>query len=136
MDSREINALSPLALAYLGDSVYETAVRKYLLSTGDKSSKEYNKAAVKLVCAVSQSEGAHFIEPMLSEEEADAMRRGRNTHAAVPKSATVSQYRAATGLEALMGKLYLEGKYDRITELCGIIINSILKENKANDIDL
>ncbi len=117
---------APLELAYLGDSVYETAIRAKLVKESSLSSKEYNIRAFSLVNASAQAKGVKIIEPLLSEEEADVLRRGRNAKGGnVPKKATVAEYRAATGLESLMGYLYLAGKTERIAELAEIIVSGI-----------
>lgn len=107
--------LSSSALAYLGDSVIEICVREFLVSCGFSHSAELNRHALDFVKAKAQSEAVKKILPLLSEDENAVFRRGRNIgHTATPKSATPSQYRAATGMEALFGYLFLEGKHERI----------------------
>ena len=107
------------ALAYLGDSVLEVAVRSYLLEERRLSTSAHlNRAALDFVRASAQSEAMGRIEPHLSEEEAAVYRRGRNIgHTNVPKSASVTEYRRATGMEVLFGYLHLAGRVDRIQEL-------------------
>ncbi len=107
------------ALAYLGDSVLEVVVRTYLITVrGLSTSAHLNRAALDFVRASAQSEAMRRMEPHLSEEEAGVYRRGRNTgHGNVPKSASVAEYRRATGMEVLFGYLSLQGKEDRIREL-------------------
>ncbi len=104
------------ALAYLGDSVLEVCVRTYLVSErGLSTSAHLNSAALDFVRASAQSEAMRRLEPLLTEEEATIYRRGRNCgHTNVPKSATVSEYRRATGMEVLFGALSLSGREDRI----------------------
>lgn len=115
--------MGPKELSYLGDSVYETAVRTYLVKNGEHSLKDYNKLALKIVCAKAQCEAARYIETLLDEEEADIMRRGRNSKSGnVPKSATTEEYRTATGLETLFGYLHINENYDRISFLIEKII--------------
>lgn len=113
------NNYSTAALAYLGDSVIEICVREYLVSElGLSSSARLNKAALDYVRAPVQAEAMKNILPLLSEEENDVFHRGRNIgHTNTPRSATVAQYRAATGMETLFGWLHLAGRQDRIDEL-------------------
>lgn len=107
------------ALAYLGDSVLEVAVRTYLVTErGLSTSAHLNRAALDMVRASAQSAAMARIEPLLSEEEATVYRRGRNIgHTNVPKSATVAEYRRATGMEVLFGYLSLAGRDDRLHTL-------------------
>ena len=107
------------ALAYLGDCVLEMCVRTYLvMERGLSTSAHLNKEALDFVRATAQSEAMTRIEPILSEEEMQAYRRGRNLgHSNVPKSASVAEYRRATGMEALFGYLSLMGREERIKEL-------------------
>ena len=116
MDPKDIT--TP-ALAYLGDSVLEVCVRTYLvLERGLTSSAKLNQAALDFVRATAQSEAMGRIEPHLTEEEAIAYRRGRNMgHTNVPKSASVQEYRRATGMETLFGYLHLTGQNERMDAL-------------------
>jgi ribonuclease-3 family protein len=115
----DVNQVATSALAYLGDCVIELKVRNYLVSErGLSSAASLNKEALNFVRASAQSEAMNHIEPLLDEEEMTAYRRGRNIgHTNVPKSASVSEYRRATGMEALFGYLHLLGKETRIDEL-------------------
>ena len=114
----KLNAYSTAALAYLGDCVIEMCVRQYLVRSGLSSSARLNKAALGYVCASRQAEAMKNILPLLTEEETAVFHRGRNIgHTNTPKSATVSEYRAATGMEALFGYLHLAGRQERIDEL-------------------
>lgn len=108
------NRYGALTLAYLGDCVYEMQVRSFLLSQGDHKVKDLHKKATRMVCAKAQAEFYRRIEPLLSEEEQAAFHRGRNTKSQVPKNAQLSDYRTATGVETLLGHLYMEGKTERI----------------------
>ena len=113
-----LNTYSTASLAYLGDCVLELCVREYLVKSGYSSSSSLNREALKFVRASAQAEAMKRILPLLSEEEAAAFRRGRNVgHTNTPKSATVAEYRSATGMEALFGWLHLAGKQERIAEL-------------------
>ena len=117
--SNDVNQVATSALAYLGDCVIELKVRNYLVSEkGLSSSASLNREALNFVRASAQSEAMNYIEPLLDEDEMTAYRRGRNIgHTNVPKSASVSEYRRATGMEALFGYLHLQGKDARIDEL-------------------
>ena len=114
-----LNTYSTAALAYLGDCAIEICVREYLVSAlGLSSSARLNKAALEFVRASKQAEAMKNILPLLSEEENAVFHRGRNMgHSSTPKSATVSEYRSATGMEALFGWLYLAKRQERIREL-------------------
>ena len=112
------NECSAAALAYLGDAVLEVCVREHLVNSGLSSSARLNSMALEYVKASRQAEAMKKILPVLTEEEEAVFRRGRNMgHTNTPKSATVSEYRSATGMEALFGYLHLEGRKERIAEL-------------------
>jgi len=115
LDVRELN---PLQMAYVGDTVHDLYVRSMLLSRGMSVGKMH-KQAVRMVSAGAQAKMLAAIEPELSEAEADAARRGRNSQAkhAAPKHADPADYAHATGLEALWGYLYLSGQAQRLDEL-------------------
>ena len=108
---------SALTLAYVGDCVYELYVRSYLIKDGNRNVNELHKTATRYVCCRAQSNFYHRIEDKLTDEEAAVFRRGRNTKSHVPKNADMSDYRNATGVEALIGHLYLSGNQERIAEL-------------------
>ena len=115
---RMLNTYSTASLAYLGDCVLELCVRQYLVKEGLSSSATLNKRALEFVRATAQAEAMKRLMPHLSEEEEAVFRRGRNIgHTNTPKSATVAEYRAATGMEALFGWLHLAGRQERIREL-------------------
>ena len=118
MDSN-LNSYSSASLAYLGDCALEICVREYLVrELGLSSSAKLNKAALDFVRAPKQAEAMKNILPLLDEEEEALFKRGRNVgHTNTPKSATVSEYRSATGMEALFGWLWLAGRHERINEL-------------------
>lgn len=104
-------------LAYLGDAVIELWVRELLLSLGLTQTSVCSKEALFFVTAKAQSEAYEKIKDILTEEENDVFRRGRNAHVSVPKSASHADYHRSTGMEALAAALYSEGKRDRIDEL-------------------
>lgn len=117
-DPKEI---STLGLAFVGDGVYDLIVREELVCAANRPVRELNVKKVELVRCQAQAELAVRLEPYLTEEEADVLRRGRNAHVThAPKSATMAQYHRATAFEALLGYLYLSGKIERIRELLAI----------------
>ena len=121
----QVNAISNLGLAHMGDGVYELLCRTYLCTRGDKTVLKLHRDTVEMVKAPAQAEAADKLKPHLTQEEADYFRRGKNAHThAAPKSATPRQYAKATGLETLFGALYLLGRHQRINELFGIIIDN------------
>ena len=102
--------LSPLVMAYIGDAVYELMVRTWLCLHGKATNKGLHKAAITYVSAPAQAQRCQKILPILTEEEQDVIRRGRNSHtAAVPKGASVGEYHTATALEALGVSEKLDG---------------------------
>ncbi|GAW91133.1 Mini-ribonuclease 3 [Calderihabitans maritimus] len=112
--------LSPLTLAYVGDAVYELYVRCQLLAKGFVKVKDLHHKAINLVNAGTQADLLKFIEPQLTDEEKNMVRRGRNAKSGdYPKKATVIDYRYSTGLECLIGYLYLMGELERIEEILG-----------------
>ena len=114
----ELRAISAIGLAHMGDAVYETLVRTWLCVHGKATGKELHRATIALVCAQKQAELAQRVLPQLTEEELAAYKRGRNANVhAMPRSATPAQYHAATGLECLMGCLYLRGDKERAEQL-------------------
>ncbi len=113
-----MRSYSPLALAFIGDGVYELMVRERIVCGGNCSVKKLNAQKVQYVCCDAQAEAVTTIEPMLTEEEADVLRRGRNAHPGhIPKNADPAVYHKATALEALFGYLYLKGELARIRTL-------------------
>ena len=114
----ELRAISAIGLAHMGDAVYETLVRTWLCVHGKATGKELHRATIALVCAQKQAELAQRVLPQLTEEELAVYKRGRNANIhAMPRSATPAQYHAATGLECLMGWLYLRGDKERAEQL-------------------
>ena len=111
---------SPLALAYLGDAVYELIVRERVLAEGNRQVYKLHKESTKYVNAAAQAELIMRIEDKLTDEEKAIYKRGRNANAhAAPKNQDVIAYRKSTGFEALIGWLYLRNDMDRIMELIG-----------------
>ena len=115
--------LSPLALAFLGDGVYELLAREYLLSQGSAPVGRLHDRTVELVSAAAQSAAYERLSPLLTEEEAAVYRRGRNAHPGhCPKHTEPAVYHRATGVEALFGWLYLTGQVARANELFRVIV--------------
>lgn len=126
MDDRTLNAVPTLNLAFIGDGVYDLLVREYLVQHSSAHVGELNRQKVSMVNCKSQAESIHRIIPLLSEEEADVFKRGRNAKVnSASRHSTLADYHAATGLEALFGWLYLKGRTERINELFTQIINHI-----------
>lgn len=119
MSEREANQYSPLALAFLGDAVYEQKVRERLILAANMPANTLHKLAVDRVCAEYQSQRILKIIDMglLTERETEVFRRGRNAKVNPPKHSTIMEYRNATGLECLFGYLYLTAQHERIEEL-------------------
>ena len=118
LEKREIDAISNLGLAHMGDCVFEILCRGYLCAKGEKTVDRLHRDTIHMVKATSQAKFADKLLPLLTEEELSYYRRGKNAHVhAVPKSATPAEYARATGLEALFGALYLSGQTERINDL-------------------
>ena len=121
MEPAQVKAITNLGLAHIGDGVYELLCRSWLISRGDKTVLKLHNATVGLVKAPTQAKFADKLKPILTEEEMDYFRRGKNAHThAAPKSATRQEYAKATGFETLFGALYLLGRKDRLMELFSI----------------
>ena len=125
-DHDALLSLSTLGLAHLGDGVYELMVRSWLILHGKAKARDLHRATVSYVSAPAQAERFEKIHPMLSEEEAGVFRRGRNTAPhSIPRAASRAQYQTATGLEALFGWLYLQGRTERLNELFSVMIEEV-----------
>lgn len=119
----EIRAVSNLGLAHVGDGVFELMVRSWLCIHGKATNRGLHKATIKYVAAPAQAKAAEKILPLLTQEEADGVSRGRNSNPhTVPKAASREEYQAATALEALFGYLWLKGETDRLNELFEIMM--------------
>ena len=115
---QQIDAISNLGLAHMGDCVFEILCRGYLCAKGETTVDRLHRDTIAMVKATAQAKFVDKLLPLLNEEEMAYYRRGKNAHVhAVPKSATAAEYAKATGLEALFGALYLAGKTDRLNEL-------------------
>ena len=112
---------SPLALAFLGDSVYEILVREYLVREANRPAAKLHDQKIQLVCAAFQAQAIDRLIPLLTEEEMAVYKRGRNANNTVPRHTSAQDYHKATGLEALFGYLHLLGEQARLEELFAAI---------------
>lgn len=118
LEDTDIRTYSPLTLAYIGDAIYELVIRTILVEKGNTQVNKLNQRANCLVKASAQSEMIEKLKPHLTEEEMAVFKRGRNAKSyTMAKNATMSDYRRATGFEALMGYLYLTEQWERMLEL-------------------
>lgn len=132
MDDAAISRLSSLALAHVGDCVYELLTRGRLVAEGLTTARNLHSHTVRLVRASAQCEAAHRLLPLLDEDEQAVFRRARNTRVhGVPKAASQAEYAYATALEALFGWLYLKGRYDRINALYDEIVQGEAQKGAA-----
>ena len=121
-DPRQIPALN---LAYVGDTVYDLYVRAYLIHTHPETVHNLHLQSAQMVCAQGQARAFFTLEGQLTEEELSVYRRGRNAHSGtVPKNANVADYRVATGLETLLGHLWVLGREERIDQLMAIAVQA------------
>ena len=124
LEKQEIDAISNLGLAHMGDCVFEILCRAYLCARGGKNVGNLHRDTINLVKAQSQAKFVDKLLPLLTEEELAYYRRGKNAHVhAVPKSCTPAEYAKATGLEALFGALYLAGQTERLNHLFKTVMN-------------
>lgn len=122
----DIRSYSPLALAYIGDGVFDLIIRSYVMNRGNMQVNKMHRHTSNIVKAQTQACMAVKLEPLLNAEEEGFYRRGRNAKShTMAKNASVGDYRKATGLEALVGYLYLTGQYDRLMELMKIALTEI-----------
>ena len=123
LNKQDIDAISNLGLAHMGDCVFEILCRGYLCAKGGKNVGNLHRDTINMVKASSQAKFMESLLPHLTEEELAFYRRGKNAHVhTVPMSCTPAEYAKATGLEALFGALYLAGETDRINELFKLVM--------------
>ena len=123
MELRDINNISMLGLAHIGDGLYELLTRTMLCSDGNKKVTELHKKSVAIVNAPAQAAAMERLMPHLTADELAIYKRGRNAKVnSVPQKADIGQYHAATGLEALFGWLYLQGRTERINDLYSVCV--------------
>ena len=113
----EIKTLSPLVLAHIGDAYFHLYVRTRLLHATHNITRLHELSA-QIVSAAAQSKTYRAIENFLTDDERDIFRRGRNAKSHAPRKATVAEYHASTGFEALLGELYLRKNFSRLEEIC------------------
>ena len=124
LSMKDPTQLGPLVLAYIGDTVFDLYIRTELIASTDLTAHGLHMAAAKRVCASAQAEAYRRIESALTEEELAVYRRGRNGHmGTIPRNASIGDYRSATGLEAVIGWLYLKGCDERMNELMRMILS-------------
>lgn len=120
-----INELSPLTLAFIGDTVFDLLVREDIICDANRPANDLHNLAVKKVKASAQAEFSEKIMPLLTEKELSVFKRGRNAKSGhLPKNASQSDYHMATGFEALFGYLYLSDEIERIKELYSCICDN------------
>ena len=126
LSKQDIDAISNLGLAHMGDCVFEILCRGYLCAKGGKNVGNLHRDTIQMVKASSQAAFVDKLIPMLTEEELAYYRRGKNAHVhAVPKSASRAEYAKATGVEALFGALWLLGRTDRANELFNLVMEEL-----------
>ena len=122
----DIRTYSPLALAYIGDGIFDLVIRSIVVGKGNTKASQLHYRTSHIVKAKTQAEMMKVLEEILTAEEADIYRRGRNAKSpTMAKNATMSDYRNATGFEALMGYLYLKDEFPRIVELVKYAIEKL-----------
>ncbi|OZB90208.1 Mini-ribonuclease 3 [Paenibacillus sp. XY044] len=129
--SKPARLIPPIVLAYIGDAIYEVAIRQYLISKTNLRPNQLHRSATGLVSAKAQSRIIGALEEMLTDEERDVVRQGRNAKSGtIPKNADVLEYRHATAFESLIGYLYYTGKFERLQELIDTGIRFIEQQPK------
>ena len=122
----DIRTYSPLTLAYIGDGIFYIVIRSVVVAKGNSRANDLHKRTSKIVKAHTQALMIEALEGELTEEEADIYRRGRNAKSpTMAKNATMSDYRKATGLEAVMGYLYVTDRFERMVELIRIAVDGL-----------
>ena len=132
MEEVDIREYSPLTLAYIGDCVYDLVIKSLVINAGNKQVNKLHQETSKLVQASAQSLMMRTMQEHLTEEEHAVYKRGRNAKSVSPaKNQSITDYRRATGFEALLGYLYLKKDYKRLLDLVKIGLDS-LENNKAD----
>lgn len=121
VEEARVRGLNGVQLAFVGDTIYDLYARTQVLEEHDACVRELHRRAVAHVNARAQARAFAAVEPLLTEEEADVARRGRNAHSRPPKNQDPGDYARATALEALVGYLYLLGRHSRLEELFAAI---------------
>lgn len=117
----DIRTYSPLTLAYIGDGIYDLVIRSIIVGRGNTKASKLHMRTSQIVKANAQAQVIEAIEDLLTEEEEEIYKRGRNAKSpTMAKNASMKDYRKATGFEALVGYLYLQDRFERILELTKI----------------
>jgi ribonuclease-3 family protein len=133
VSEKDVDELSPLVLAYVGDAVFELYVRTYLVSKGNSPVHALHKQSIHYVKAKAQSDIVHILIDHLTDEEKNVVRRGRNAKSnTIPKNADVTEYKYATGFESLLGYLYLKKDYPRLMHILSMSIMEHCADEKEN----
>lgn len=127
-DHIDAKKLNPLVTAYIGDAYFHLFVRKRLLSYEQSRVQVLNRFSAQLVSAVWQAKAYRAIESLLTDEERDIFRRGRNAHSHAPRVASVRDYHMSTGFEALLGTLYLTESFQRLHEVAEAAFQASFRE--------
>lgn len=134
MQEVDIQSYSPLALAYIGDSIYDLIIKSLVLNEGNKQVNKLHKETSTYVQASAQSLMMRTLQELLTEEEHAIYKRGRNAKSVSPaKNQSLTDYRRATGFEALMGYLYLKKKWKRMLDLVKIGLDSLKKGEEVHE---
>lgn len=129
----DVQEYSPLALAYIGDCVYDLIIKTWIMSGGNRQVHKMHEDTSRYVQASAQSLMMRSMQEYLNQEEHAIYRRGRNAKSVSPaKNQSITDYRRATGFEALLGYLYLKKEYERLTELVKIGLDSLLEKEEKN----
>lgn len=124
----DLKTYSPLTLAFMGDCVFDLYIRSILVANGNRGVNGLHKDKSNLVKAKAQAEMAEALQEILTEEEKEIYRRGRNAKtSSSAKNADMSDYHKATGFEAMLGYLYLQGKEERLLELISAAVTNYQK---------
>lgn len=122
----DIKTYSPLTLAYIGDGIFDLVIRSIVVGKGNTKASRLHARTSQIVKAHSQAMMAEALEDVLTEEEADVYRRGRNAKSpTMAKNSSMADYRRATGFEALLGYLYLKDEFERVAELTKIALERL-----------
>lgn len=134
LNETDVRSYSPLVLAYIGDCVYDLIIKSMVISGGNKQVHKLHEQTSRYVQASAQSKMMRAMQPCLTEEEHAVYRRGRNAKSVSPaKNQSITDYRRATGFEALLGFLYLRKEYERLMELVKIGLEHLKEEENTNE---
>ena len=134
LNETDVRSYSPLVLAYIGDCVYDLIIKSMVISDGNKQVHKLHEQTSRYVQASAQSKMMRAMQPCLTEEEHAVYRRGRNAKSVSPaKNQSITDYRRATGFEALLGFLYLRKEYERLMELVKIGLEHLKEEENTNE---